>query len=55
MDWSEFIVYIWLWPVTVQLLIPLALSCLGLTVMVVRRVGSNMPAGAAQTIDKTAA
>jgi hypothetical protein len=55
MDWSEFIVYIWLWPVTIQLLIPLALSCLGLTVMVVRRGKSNLLAGEAQPIEKTAA
>ena len=54
MDWSEFIVYIWLWPVTVQLLIPLALSCVGLTVMVVKRVGSNLLAADKQPIQKTA-
>ena len=54
MDWSELIVYIWLWPVTVQLLIPLALGCLVLAVMVFRRVGSNLLAEEKQTIDNTA-
>ena len=55
MDWSEFIVYVWLWPVTVQLLIPLTLSCIGLTVMVFRRVGSNLLVGEEQVIEKTVA
>ena len=55
MDWSEFIVYIWLWPVTVQLLIPLTLSCIGVTVMVFRRFGSNLLAGEAQTTEKATA
>ena len=55
MDWSEFIVYIWLWPVTVQLLIPLALSCIALPVMLFRRVGSNLLTGEEHAIVKTAA
>ena len=55
MDWSEIIVYIWLWPVTVQLLIPLALSCIAVPVIVFKWVGSNLLTGEEQAIEKTTA
>ena len=53
MDWSEIIVYVWLWPVTVQLLIPLALSCIALPIMLFRQVGSNLLTGDAHAIGKS--
>lgn len=40
MDWIDFTVYFWLLPVAAQLLLPLAVWCLGLGVLVIKRVGS---------------
>ena len=41
MDWIDFTVYFWLLPVATQLLLPLAISCLGLGVFVLKRVGAK--------------
>ena len=42
MELTDYIVYLWLLPVALQLLIPLVLSCFGLVFAVLKHLGLNM-------------
>ena len=42
MDWTDFTVYFWLFPIVVQLLLPLAVSCIVFGVFMLRHVGLNL-------------
>ncbi len=42
MELTDYTVYLWLWPVAVHLLLPLAVACLGLGIFVIKRVGTIM-------------
>ncbi len=38
---TDYTVYLWLWPAVVHLFIPLAVSCIGLGVFVLKRAWPN--------------
>jgi len=39
MELTDFTVYLWLWPAVVHLLLPLAVSAVGLGVFIMKRAG----------------
>jgi hypothetical protein len=41
MELTDYTVYLWLWPAAVHLFIPLAVSCIGLGVFLLKRVGGK--------------
>lgn len=42
MELTDYAAYLWMFPVALQLLLPLVLSCFGLAFFALKHVGSNL-------------